>query len=57
MARVYPCAKACRKVVEESTDIVPDVSIEGADSEAALDAIASILLDHVAADGSGEVAA
>ncbi len=57
MARVYPCANAGRKVVEGSTDIVPEVSIEGADSEAALDAIASMLLDHVAADGAGEVAA
>jgi hypothetical protein len=56
MARVYPHAPTGRKPEPESP-ACPVVSIETADSEAALDAIASILLDHVAAVGGGEVAA
>ena len=56
MARVYPHAPTGRKAEPESP-ACPVVSIEAADSEAALDAIAALLLDHAAAVDAGEVAA
>jgi hypothetical protein len=56
MARVYPHAPTGQEADSESP-ACPVVSIETADSEAALDAIASMLLDHVAAVSGGEVAA
>ena len=56
MARVYPHAPTGRKVESEIPES-PAVSIEAADSEAALSGIASLLLDHIAAVGGNEVAA
>ena len=53
MAAVYPHAPTGRKAEPE----IPVVSIEWADSEEALDAIAAMLLDHAAAVGGAEVAA
>jgi hypothetical protein len=56
MAAVYTHAPTGRKPEPESP-ACPVVSIEAADSEAALAAIAALLLDHAGAAGGGEVAA
>ena len=56
MARVYPHAPTGQEADSESPACLV-VSIEAADSEDALAAIAALLLDHAGAAGGGEVAA